>query len=202
MLVSLRLRQIIDLLATDKSRYFSQPRPIIVNYYPYDHHHHHYYYYYYYYYYYPCLSVFTSHTARPLPISLGSMVEGGVVHYIGRMHRTGVWIPSSRNFTILSLLLKKCSKLKRSSISKCFMNSGVQVNAFFHLYSLYTFFYTFVFPLGRNSASESNVLSRAQNRLLWACVVSITILRSNDKIRLGKIVICKHKSHHIFWRES
>ena len=29
---SLRLRQIIDLLATDKSRYFAQPRPIIVNY--------------------------------------------------------------------------------------------------------------------------------------------------------------------------
>ena len=28
---SLRLRQIIDLLATDKSRYFAQPRPIIVN---------------------------------------------------------------------------------------------------------------------------------------------------------------------------
>ena len=27
----LRLRQIIDLLATDKSRYFAQPRPIIVN---------------------------------------------------------------------------------------------------------------------------------------------------------------------------
>ena len=27
----LRLRQITDLLATDKSRYFSQPRPIIVN---------------------------------------------------------------------------------------------------------------------------------------------------------------------------
>ena len=27
-----RLRQIIDLLATDKSRYFVQPRPIIVNY--------------------------------------------------------------------------------------------------------------------------------------------------------------------------
>ena len=26
-----RLRQIIDLLATDKSPYFSQPRPIIVN---------------------------------------------------------------------------------------------------------------------------------------------------------------------------
>ena len=30
--LSLRLRQIIDLLATDKSRYFAQPRPIIVNY--------------------------------------------------------------------------------------------------------------------------------------------------------------------------
>ena len=29
--LSLRLRQIIDLLATDKSRYFAQPRPIIVN---------------------------------------------------------------------------------------------------------------------------------------------------------------------------
>ena len=29
---SRRLRQIIDLLATDKSRYFAQPRPIIVNY--------------------------------------------------------------------------------------------------------------------------------------------------------------------------
>ena len=28
----LRLRQIIDLLATDKSRYFAEPRPIIVNY--------------------------------------------------------------------------------------------------------------------------------------------------------------------------
>ena len=27
----LRPRQIIDLLATDKSRYFAQPRPIIVN---------------------------------------------------------------------------------------------------------------------------------------------------------------------------
>ena len=27
----LRHRQIIDLLATDKSRYFAQPRPIIVN---------------------------------------------------------------------------------------------------------------------------------------------------------------------------
>ena len=30
--LNLRLRQIIDLLATDKSRYFAQPRPIIVNY--------------------------------------------------------------------------------------------------------------------------------------------------------------------------
>ena len=30
--LSLRLQQIIDLLATDKSRYFAQPRPIIVNY--------------------------------------------------------------------------------------------------------------------------------------------------------------------------
>ena len=30
--LSLRLRKIIDLLATDKSRYFAQPRPIIVNY--------------------------------------------------------------------------------------------------------------------------------------------------------------------------
>ena len=30
--LSLRLRQIIDLLATDKSRYFAQSRPIIVNY--------------------------------------------------------------------------------------------------------------------------------------------------------------------------
>ena len=29
--LSLRLRQIIDLLATDKSRYFAQPLPIIVN---------------------------------------------------------------------------------------------------------------------------------------------------------------------------
>ena len=28
-----RLRQIIDLLATDKSRYFARPRPIIANYY-------------------------------------------------------------------------------------------------------------------------------------------------------------------------
>ena len=31
--LGLRLRQIIDLLATDKPRYFAQPRPIIVNYY-------------------------------------------------------------------------------------------------------------------------------------------------------------------------
>ena len=31
--LSLRLRQIIDLLATVKSRYFTQPRPIIANYY-------------------------------------------------------------------------------------------------------------------------------------------------------------------------
>ena len=30
--LSLQLRQIIDLLATDKSRYFAQRRPIIVNY--------------------------------------------------------------------------------------------------------------------------------------------------------------------------
>ena len=30
--LSLRLRRIIDLLATDKSRYFAQPRPIIVKY--------------------------------------------------------------------------------------------------------------------------------------------------------------------------
>ena len=29
--LSLRLRQIIDLLATDKSRYFAQPHPILVN---------------------------------------------------------------------------------------------------------------------------------------------------------------------------
>ena len=29
--LSPRLRQIIDRLATDKSRYFAQPRPIIVN---------------------------------------------------------------------------------------------------------------------------------------------------------------------------
>ena len=32
MCLNLRLRQIIDRLATDKSRYFAQPRPIIVNY--------------------------------------------------------------------------------------------------------------------------------------------------------------------------
>ena len=32
--LSLRLWQIIDLLTTDKSRYFAQPRPIIVNYLP------------------------------------------------------------------------------------------------------------------------------------------------------------------------
>ena len=31
--LSLRLRQIIDPLATDKSRYFAQPRPIIASYY-------------------------------------------------------------------------------------------------------------------------------------------------------------------------
>ena len=30
--LSLRLRQIIDVLTTDKSRYFAQPRPITVNY--------------------------------------------------------------------------------------------------------------------------------------------------------------------------
>ena len=35
-----RISIIIDLLASDKSRYFAQPRPIIINYY--------YYYYYYY----------------------------------------------------------------------------------------------------------------------------------------------------------
>ena len=29
--LGLRLRQIIDLLAADKSRYFAEPRPIIVN---------------------------------------------------------------------------------------------------------------------------------------------------------------------------
>ena len=46
--LSLRLRQIIILLATDKSRYFAQPRPIIVYYY---------YYYYYYYCYYFAVSV-------------------------------------------------------------------------------------------------------------------------------------------------
>ena len=34
--LSLRLLQIIDLLATDKSRYFAQIRPIIVNYILYD----------------------------------------------------------------------------------------------------------------------------------------------------------------------
>ena len=33
-IICLRLRQIIDLLATNKSRYFAQPRPIIVNYLP------------------------------------------------------------------------------------------------------------------------------------------------------------------------
>ena len=33
--LSLRLRQIIDLFATDKSRYLAQPRPIIVNYFVY-----------------------------------------------------------------------------------------------------------------------------------------------------------------------
>ena len=32
MCLSRRLRQIIDLLATDKSRNFAQPRPIIANY--------------------------------------------------------------------------------------------------------------------------------------------------------------------------
>ena len=32
LLISVRLRQITDLLASDKSRYFAQPRPIIVNY--------------------------------------------------------------------------------------------------------------------------------------------------------------------------
>ena len=31
-IIYFRLRRIIDLLATDKSRYFAQPRPIIVNY--------------------------------------------------------------------------------------------------------------------------------------------------------------------------
>jgi len=34
----LRHRQIIDLLATDKSRYFAQPRPIIVYYYTVENH--------------------------------------------------------------------------------------------------------------------------------------------------------------------
>ena len=34
--LSLRLRKIIDLLATEKSRYFAQPRPIIVNYFVQD----------------------------------------------------------------------------------------------------------------------------------------------------------------------
>ena len=33
---SRRLRQIIDLLATDKSRYFGQPRPIIAKYFASD----------------------------------------------------------------------------------------------------------------------------------------------------------------------
>ena len=33
-IICLSIRQIIDLLATDKSRYFAQPRPIIVNYFP------------------------------------------------------------------------------------------------------------------------------------------------------------------------
>ena len=32
--LSLRLRQIVDLLDTDKSRYFAQPRPIVVKYFP------------------------------------------------------------------------------------------------------------------------------------------------------------------------
>ena len=36
--VYFRLRQIIDLLATDKSQYFAQPRPIIVNRLPVVHH--------------------------------------------------------------------------------------------------------------------------------------------------------------------
>ena len=49
--LSVWLQQIIDLLTTDKSRYFAQPRPIIVNYYHHHHrhcnchchrHHHHY----------------------------------------------------------------------------------------------------------------------------------------------------------------
>ena len=35
--LSLRLRQITDLLTTDKSRYFAQPRPIIANYSYYNH---------------------------------------------------------------------------------------------------------------------------------------------------------------------
>ena len=43
----LRHRQITDLLATDKSRYFAQPRPIIV------------YYYYYYYYLYNLYNAFS-----------------------------------------------------------------------------------------------------------------------------------------------
>ena len=34
--LSLWLREIIDLLATDKSRYFAQPHSIIVNYYHYN----------------------------------------------------------------------------------------------------------------------------------------------------------------------
>ena len=34
--LSLRLWQIIDPLATDKSRYFAQPRPIIVKYFTYN----------------------------------------------------------------------------------------------------------------------------------------------------------------------
>ena len=41
-IICLSLRQMIHLLATDKSRYFAQPRPIIVNY------NYHYYYHYYY----------------------------------------------------------------------------------------------------------------------------------------------------------
>ena len=32
--LSVRLRQIIDLLTTDKSRYFAQPRPIIISHWP------------------------------------------------------------------------------------------------------------------------------------------------------------------------
>ena len=43
--LSLRLRQIIDLLATDKSQYFAQPRPIIVNYYYYSNYYHCHYHY-------------------------------------------------------------------------------------------------------------------------------------------------------------